>query len=752
MRFHWILWLCAWAALAIGCSSKASTSAALEACLNGGDRTDCRAQADVRLVTPARAIVDAASVDVQVGGLQIGESLDLEFRISNTISVTTAAVLRVSDITLTPLDASTAYSCAAADGTPCNLMRDKWQPIVPAGGDWANTVTSETFKIHYKKLDAGTHDAKVCVKASGDPALPAAGLCFALTTKLGKPSLTLNPKTLDFGHVLKGKQSDVKQVSLLNSGDAPLVISKVALSNDAGFALDMADGTTHTSPGSFTLNPPVSLEPGKSATWTLVFSATDTAKKFGTLDITSNDTSTPLSKVQLSANGNVPCLKILQSPEVPFGAVVVGQVGTAEIDVQNCGDADLSVTSIRLLEGANPAFVLDFAGDATPSAEAPLAIAKNAMYKLHATYTPAELSVEVSGTVVSDIALLEVDSNAEPAQTKLTGVGVTALCPKAVIKIKEGEEVVPQTVLHLSGSNSMAPGGGTIAKYKWTVKKQPVGSTQKFLPNSSSPEPTFVTNAAGQYDFCLSVTDDKGVQACTEACSTVIVTPSDCLHAELLWHTPKDDDETDTVGADVDLHLAHQLANQPDIDCDGDPDPWFDTTFDCFWWVPTPHWGVASTDQQSPKLDLDDTDGAGPENVSLPAPEGTLSDTHVYPLGVHYWNDKGLGHSWAIVRVYVCGNLAAEYNQPHPDEPAGLGIELKALDMWYVGKINWPNESIGGVGPAVTTCYQSGDACIGKKTPGDPKGGKMWEPKGDWCITPCYISGNAPTGSSFCGK
>ena len=752
MRIHARSVMAVCAVMALGCSAKTTPNSAPEGCLISSSTKDCRAQADVHLTTPARSIADQSSVDVQAGGIEIGGSVDLEFQISNNVSVATAAMLRLSEIALTPLDNSNAYSCVAADGTPCNLMTDKWLPIVPPGGDWAGTVTSETFRIHYKKVDAGIHQAKVCIRSSGDPSLPAAGLCFSLGTKLGKPNLVLTPKTVDFGHILTGKTSDLHTISLLNSGDAPLLVSQANLKADAGFALYLADGVTHTSPGSFAIAPVMSLDPGKSTTWTLAFSATDTLSKTGTLEIQTNDAAQPLAKVQLTANANVPCLKILQSPEVAFGAVVVGQVSSEEIDVQNCGSSDLLVTAIRLLDGANPAFALDFGTDATPSTDAPRTIGLNGSYKLHALYTPPGLSVDVSGTVVSDIALLEVDSNAEPKQTKLSGVGVVSACPKAIIKVKEGEEVIPTTVLHLKGTNSLAPGGGSIAKYKWTVKKQPVGSNQKFVPNATSAEPTFVTNASGSYEFCLGVTDNKGVQSCMDACSIVIVTPSDCLHAELLWHTPKDPDETDPLGADADIHLAHQLANQPDIDCDGDPDPWFDTTFDCFWWVPKPHWGVASTDQQSPKLDLDDTDGAGPENVSLPEPEGTLSDPHTYALGVHYWNDKGFGHSWAIVRVYVCGTLAAEYNQPHPDQPAGDGIEMKALDMWYVGKINWPNQAIGGTGPVMTTCYQSGDACLGKKTPADPKGGKMWQPSGDWCITPCYISGNAPTGSSFCGK
>ncbi len=752
MRFDRLGWWAVWMAMASGCSGKPNTSAALQGCLNGGTQTDCRAQADVRLVTPARSITDQSAVDVQVGGMPIGDAVDLEFQINNTISVTTAAVLRVSDITLTPTDASTAWSCAADDGTPCTLMTGKWQDIVPAGGNWPNTVTSQSFRIHYKKLDASLHEAKVCVQASGDPSLPAVGLCFSLDTKLGKPSLTLTPKSIDFGHILIGKSSTIQTISVLNTGDAPLVVSHVDLTTDSGFSLDMGDGVTRTSPSGFDIAPALSLDPGKTATWKAWFTAPDTHAKSASVVLTTNDATAVKPTVVLTANGNVPCLKIVQAPQLDFGAVVLGQIAAQAINLQNCGQTALSVTSIHLQDGANPSFVLDFGTDPTPSSDAPLTIALNTPYTLHATYTPAALSQEVSGTLTSDIAVMEVDSNAEPQQVKLTGVGVTSLCPKAEITVKEGEEVIPQSVLHLSAQNSSSAGGSAIAKWQWTVKKQPVGSNQKFVPNSSSLDTTFVTNAAGEYDFCLSVIDDKGVKSCTDACTTVIVVPKDALHVELLWHTPADPDETDTVGADEDLHLAHQLANQPDIDCDGDPDPWFDTTFDCYWWVPTPHWGVASTTSSSATLDLDDTDGAGPENISLPQPEGTASDPHTYAIGVHYWNDHGFGHSWATVRVYVLGNLAAEYNQPEPNQPAGGGIEMKALDLWYVGKINWPNQAVGGTGPVMDTCYQSGDACIGKKSPSDPAGGKMWQVSGSWCITPCYISGNAPTGSAFCGK
>jgi hypothetical protein len=223
----------------------------------------------------------------------------------------------------------------------------------------------------------------------------------------------------------------------------------------------------------------------------------------------------------------------------------------------------------------------------------------------------------------------------------------------------------------------------------------------------------------------------------------VLVVPSEALHVELLWKTPADPDETDKgqgVGADMDLHFAHPLAQSQDLDCDGTADPWFSQPFDVFWFNPTPKWGSAATADDDARLDLDDTDGGGPENVNLDTPQGTVAEPQQYPIGVHYWNDHGFGKSFATVRVYVLGKLAVEL----------LDQELKPVDMWYVGKINWPNEAIGGSGPVLQQCFQSGDACLAKKDPANPKGGQMWQASGAACVRPCYLSPLANSNGGNC--
>ncbi len=295
-------------------------------------------------------------------------------------------------------------------------------------------------------------------------------------------------------------------------------------------------------------------------------------------------------------------------------------------------------------------------------------------------------------------------------------------CPIPGLVVQEGGEVVPQTMLHLHSDGSQAASDTAIAKYLWTVT-QPDGSLQPLLPNATFPNPTLQANVAGKYEFCLDVWDGKGKEACNKGCIDVNVVPSNALHIELLWDTPLDPDQTNSgpaAGADFDLHLAHPMAAGPDLDCDGTPDPWFSNPWDCFWFNPNPNWGSANpAAQDDPSLDLDDTDGMGPENMNLPVLEGTKDSPMAYSIGAHYWNDHGYGQSFATVRIYVLGNKIVDLGK----------VAMDALDMWYVGKINWPNTMSGGTLPVFSPCYQSGDAC---------GAGKMWQPSGDWCITKCY--------------
>ena len=272
------------------------------------------------------------------------------------------------------------------------------------------------------------------------------------------------------------------------------------------------------------------------------------------------------------------------------------------------------------------------------------------------------------GNVTSDPEP-EAPSEQEPSMNK-------SLAPVAGIVCEEGQEVIPQTVLHLLGASSQdTPELGP--SWQWNVL-QPPGSKSVFKPSAYVQDPNFEANVAGTYTFFLDVWNLHGRQTVAPAMMQVQVIPDEEIHVELLWETPGDPNDLDEGperGSDVDLHLVHPKAGGPDLDGDGAPDGWFDMPFDCFFFNAHPEWGVFDPGvDDNPGLDRDDTDGWGPENINLSLPEPCT-----YRVGVHYWNDHGYGPSFVTVRVYLDGMLAWESEQR----------KLVDEDLWEVISIVW---------------------------------------------------------------
>lgn len=272
-----------------------------------------------------------------------------------------------------------------------------------------------------------------------------------------------------------------------------------------------------------------------------------------------------------------------------------------------------------------------------------------------------------------DEGVLELDSGA-------VDLNVPEGCPLAVIGVQEGEEVLPQTTLHLKGDQSI-PGSGTITSYLWSVD-QPPENLFGILPSENYPNPQHEVNVVGDYTYCLDVCDGTACSsdaACqTTACRKVTVCGCGYLHIELTWHTPADDDPWDTgpfAGADMDLHFMHPNAEP----LDGGPDDgWFDVPWDCFWFNAEP----SETDWKV-RLDRDDKDGAGPENLNLELEQD--ADPLTYRIAVHYWKDHGFGVSYPRVKVYLLGNLVFDRDLLALDTP------LSQCDLWEVATFQYPD-------------------------------------------------------------
>jgi hypothetical protein len=210
----------------------------------------------------------------------------------------------------------------------------------------------------------------------------------------------------------------------------------------------------------------------------------------------------------------------------------------------------------------------------------------------------------------------------------------------------------------------MSQSEGDISSFGWTVIERPQGATRMLLPSAGSPSPRLFIGLMGTYRIELKA---FGETASGEVCMdtdvvTVQAVPADDLFIQLTWDTPNDPDQTDSHGADLDLHYLHPNGRF------GQP-PW-----DIFWPNPTSDWGVEGDSTDDPNLDIDDTDGAGPENISHNGLE--LVD---YEIGVYLTNHEDFGPSFATVRVFHNGQLVLERENRRMED---LGA------FWHVTKIN----------------------------------------------------------------
>ena len=493
------------------------------------------------------------------------------------------------------------------------------------------------------------------------------------------PLLRVSPASLAFGQVSAG-ESAIRPLRLINVAKVPLTLRELSLRGDGGFSVaEGEDGLIDSADdGLNRLDPPLRIAPGTTRELQVRYAALGPGVARAELSF-GVEGSTRALPVPLSANAALPCMEV--SPgEIDFGGKALGSSGTVELEISPCSDEPLLITGASLEEDLDGAFTLEQTSlDDVPVA-LPLTLSGQQRMGLRIRFSPPSLSPRgQDGEELPFRARLALDSNAQPERryVPLSGLGVEVECPSPHINIEEGSEVTPQTTLHLDGSASH--GAAPITGYAWSVD-QPAGAAGSFFPSSAVPNPQFSADVAGVYTFYLEVTDSLGADCGPRASATVSVVPDNALHIELLWSTPLAQGAGEgwgATGSDLDLHLVHPYASGIDVDGDGSRDGYFDDHYDCYWSNTSPSWEGGGAD---PRLDRDDTDGDGPENMNIDAP----IDGYVYRVGVHYWADYDLGPSIATLRVYVYGELAYERS----------GVRLVEGDLWDALSVAWPGGEV----------------------------------------------------------
>jgi len=238
----------------------------------------------------------------------------------------------------------------------------------------------------------------------------------------------------------------------------------------------------------------------------------------------------------------------------------------------------------------------------------------------------------------------------------------TAICPDDI-------ETTPLTEVELVGG---AEDDGEIIRYDWLLVGQPTGSSASQPSPSNAQTSYFMPDIAGEYTIRLTVTDDM---AHTGSCEFLVIAISgEGLRIEIYWNPPQDSlDKTD-----VDVHLLHP-----------DSPHWFHEDLDCYYANCDVHYYVLEWDapgpDDNPRLDLDDVDGYGPENINIAIPP----TSNTYTVGIHYYDADTWGDAQVYVKIY-CGVISVDpIYEAGPKTLRDHHIGPTGNDFWKVADVAW---------------------------------------------------------------
>ena len=400
-----------------------------------------------------------------------------------------------------------------------------------------------------------------------------------------------------------------------------------------------------------------------------------------------------------------PCLRVVPNA-LEYSQVTLGGSASQLLRLESCGTRPVDVTSIRIVDDAAGAFSVDSEALELPRRLAgamPEDGAASAI-ELAISFTPPDTG-RFSGRVV----IVSNDPSDAEHSVDLLGTGVENQCPVAVVE-QAAFTVESGGVVTLDGAASYDRDGPNEQpiRYEWTVVSRPPGSLAQPVESFANPRnpiesgtaddletpgALFAPYAVGDYVLDLTVVDDAGKSSaeCERSASvTVSVEAPDGLHIQLTWRTPGDLTPGDLTGSDLDLYLGHPLVT----DWAGRPP---DATWYCFSLSSQPTWGEPDDLSDDPRLTRDDTNGEGPESITLTSPENTDTYGAPYLVGVQYYRDRaGLGGempygpSFARVRIFHDNLLVWSLENSAGDEDAGERVLEAKDDFWSAVQIEFP--------------------------------------------------------------
>jgi hypothetical protein len=329
-------------------------------------------------------------------------------------------------------------------------------PSLPVTLGWGQTAT---FSITFAPQSSGAVTGSVTIRNGSG-----AGLTIPLSATGGGTagSLSVAAPTLNFGNVQVGSNQTLSE-SLTNSGGSSVTITQATAST--GFSVS-------------NLTLPLTLTPGQSFTFGVVFAPTTSGSVVGTISVASN-ASNPQLQIALAGTGNAAAGQLGVNPgALNFGSVVVGQ--------SHSMTATLTATGSSVVVSSASAGSSEFA---VGGPSLPLTIPPGQSASFSVTFTP-----QSSGTASAGASFVSNATNST-MKVSLTGSGTPP----------------PQHSVNLSWNPSTSGAVGYNV-YRGNVSGGPYTEINPTLdPNTTYTDSTVV---GGQtYYYVSTAVDSAGVES-----------------------------------------------------------------------------------------------------------------------------------------------------------------------------------------------------------------------------------------------
>jgi Abnormal spindle-like microcephaly-assoc'd, ASPM-SPD-2-Hydin len=437
--------------------------------------------------------IAVAPTTLALGNVTVGTSGTQTFAISNTGNATLTGSAALGTGTSTEFTFAPATFSIAAGGAPVTVTATYTPTAV--GADSGSIVVSSN--------DIITPNVSVAVSGSG-VAAPA-------------PKIAVTPTTLPFGNVTVGT-SGTQTFAISNTGNATLT---------GTIARGGVTSTEFTfSPASFSI-----VAGGAPVTVTATYTPTAAGADTGSIVVSSNDATNPAVSVTVSGTGvtaPAPVIALVPS-SLSFGTVTLPGSASLTTQVQNTGNALLTVSAITLGAGTSSEF--------TWSPAAPITVAAGGSSTVTVTYTPTNAGTD-SGTIV----FTSNASNGPTTSLSVTGTGQAAAAPRIAVaplslafgNVTAGTTSAAQTfTVSNTGTatltGTIAPPGGTSNEFTLSPASFSIAAGGAPVTVSVAYAPTAVGADSGNLVVSSNDTTNPTVNVAVSGTGVAAPTPSIAL-------------------------------------------------------------------------------------------------------------------------------------------------------------------------------------------------------------------------------